>query len=99
MFSMFNLPLWTTFLVFLRSTWGLLRGLEDEGGGSGHDGDGGLTVLDHDLDVDLDTSPVLSGFLDVFSDLLGGKTARGTSGSKGGSGSDLSTNNLHVDAH
>ena len=84
-------------LGLLSVTWGLLQGLEDEGSGSGADGDGSLTVLNHDLNVDLDTSPVLGGFLDVFSDLLGGKTARSTSGGEGGSGSNLSTYNLHVD--
>lgn len=39
-------------LLLLAVTWGLLQGTDDEGGGGGDDGDGGLTVLDGELDRD-----------------------------------------------
>lgn len=39
-------------LLLLSVTWGLLQGTDDEGGGCGDDGDGGLTVLDGELDRD-----------------------------------------------
>ena len=57
-------------LGLLSVTWGLLQGLEDERGSGGLDGDGSLTVLNHNLNVDLDTSPVLGGFLNIFTDFL-----------------------------
>jgi hypothetical protein len=47
----------------------LLEGLDDEGRSGGDDRDGGLTVLDGQLNRNAQTLPVSSGLGDVFSDL------------------------------
>jgi hypothetical protein len=39
-------------LFLLSVSGGLFEGFDDERGGRGHDGDGGLTVLDSELDGD-----------------------------------------------
>merc|ERR1711981_609650 len=59
-------------LGLLPVTRRFLQGFDDGGCCSRDDGDGGLSVLNHDLDVDFDALPVFSGLLDVFSYLLGG---------------------------
>jgi hypothetical protein len=56
-------------LLLLAVTRGLLKGLDDEGGGGWDDRDGGLTVLDGQLDSDTETLPVTSGLGDIFTDL------------------------------
>ena len=48
-----------------------LESLDDKGGSGGNDGDGGLTVLDGQLDGDTETLPVTSGLGDIFTDLFG----------------------------
>lgn len=60
-----------TVLDLLAVPWRLLQGLDDEGGGGGHDRDGGDTVLDAQLDSDLQTLPVSGRLGDIISDLLG----------------------------
>ena len=75
----------------------LLEGLEDEGTGGVHDTHFALLVLDLDLNLNLDTLPVLGGLLDIFTNLLGWHTDGGALGGKSGSGSNFSTNNLHED--
>ena len=40
-------------LFLLSVTWWLLEGADDEGGSGWNDGDGGLTILDGELDGDL----------------------------------------------
>ena len=59
-------------LLLLAVPRGLLQGLDDEGGGGWDDRDGGLTVLDGELDGDTETLPVTGSLGNVFSDLLGG---------------------------
>jgi hypothetical protein len=59
-------------LLLLAVSDGLLEGTDDEGRGGGNDGADGLTVLDGELDGDLETLPVSGGLGNVFSDLLGG---------------------------
>jgi hypothetical protein len=49
-----------------------LEGTDDEGRGGGNNGDGGLTVLDSELDSHTETLPVTGGLGDVLTDLLGG---------------------------
>jgi hypothetical protein len=49
-----------------------LKSLDDQRASRGNDRDGGLTVLDSQLDGDTETLPVTSGLGNVFSDLLGG---------------------------
>jgi hypothetical protein len=56
-------------LLLLAVTRGLLKGLDDEGGSGWDDRDGGLTVLDGQLDSDTETLPVTSGLGDIFTDL------------------------------
>lgn len=60
-----------TVLDLLAVPWGLLEGFDDQGGGRGHHGDGGHTVLDAQLHGDLQTLPVTSSLGDIVSDLLG----------------------------
>jgi len=61
-------------LLLLAVPGRLLEGLDDEGGGGGNDGNGGLTVLDGQLDGDTETLPVTSGLGDIFTDLFGRET-------------------------
>ena len=58
-------------LDLLAVPWGLLQGLDDQRGSRGHHSDGSHTVLDAQLDGDLQTLPVTSGLGNVVSDLLG----------------------------
>ena len=58
-------------LLLLAVPGRLLKGLDDEGRGGGNDGDGGLTVLDGQLDGDAQTLPVTGGLGDIFTDLCG----------------------------
>lgn len=48
-----------------------LESFDDEGRGGGNDGNGGLTVLDGELDGDTQTLPSTSGLCDILTDLLG----------------------------
>lgn len=66
-----------TVLDLLAVPWRLLQGFDDEGGGGGHDRDGGDTVLDAQLDSDLQTLPVSGRLGDIISDLLGRLQLRG----------------------
>ena len=52
----------------------LLQRLDDEGGGGGDHGAGGLSVLHLQLHGHLQTLPVAGGLGNVISDLLGGET-------------------------
>ena len=83
-------------LGLLAVTWGFLEGLENEGGSGGEDGNEALSVLDHDLNVDLDTLPGKSGLLDVFSDLFGGETDGTALGGEGSSSGDFATDDFHI---
>ena len=56
-------------LLLLAVPGRLLEGLDDEGRGGGNDRDGGLTVLDGQLDGDAQTLPVTGGLGDIFTDL------------------------------
>lgn len=62
-------------LLLLAVSGGLLEGADDEGGGGGHNGDGGLTVLDGELNGHAETFPVAGGLGDVFTDFFGGLEA------------------------
>jgi hypothetical protein len=53
-------------LLLLAVTRGLLQGLDDKRRSRGDDGDGGLTVLDGELDSDTETFPVTSGLGNIF---------------------------------
>lgn len=56
-----------------------------------------LSVLDGELDSDLETLPVAGGLADVVTDLLWGETEGTDLWGKGGSGTDFATNNSEVD--
>jgi hypothetical protein len=83
-------------LLLLAVTRGLLEGLDDQRGSGGHNGDGGLTVLDGETDGHTETLPVTSVLGDIFTDLLGGQTERTDLGSQSGLGSDLTTSHTQV---
>jgi len=78
-------------LDLLAVTWGLLKGLDDQGSGGGNNVDLGLTVLDGQLDGDLQTFPVLGGLGNVVTNLLGRQTEGTDLGSKGGGGSNFTS--------
>lgn len=78
-------------LDLLAVTWGFLEGLDDQGGGRGHHLHAGLTVLDDELDGDLEALPVSSGLHDVVTDLLWGQTQGTDLGGQGGGGGHFST--------
>ena len=84
-------------LCLLSVSGRFLEGLEDQGTGSIHDTDFTLLVLDLDLDFDLDSSPILGGFLDIFTDLLGWHTDWGALGGERSGGGDFTSNNFHAD--
>ena len=63
-------------LHFLPVPGGFLQGLDDEGGSAGDHGTGGLSVLDLQLNSDLQTFPVSRGLGNVVSDLLGRQSKR-----------------------
>ena len=56
-----------------------------------------LSVLDGELDGDLETFPVAGGLGDVLSDLLGRETEGTDLGGEGGRGSDLTTDHAELD--
>lgn len=60
-----------TIFDLLSVSWGFLQCLDDERGGAGDHADGGLPVLDRQLDGDLETLPVLGSLGDVITDFLG----------------------------
>ncbi len=74
-------------LLLLSVTGALLECLDDEGSSSGQDGDEALSVLDHHFDLNLNSAPVSSGLLNIFTDLLWwhteGTALGGESGSTG----------------
>ena len=80
-----------TVLDLLPVPGGLLQGLDDQGGSGGHHRHLGLTVLDGQLDGDLQTLPVGGGLGDVVTDLLGGETQGTNLGGEGGGCTNLST--------
>ena len=56
-------------LLLFAVAWRLLEGLDNERRGRGDDRDGGLTILDGQLDCDAQALPVTGGFGDIFTDL------------------------------
>lgn len=84
-------------LLLLAITRRLLESLDDQRGGSGNDGHGGLTVLDGELDSYAQALPVTSSLGDVFTDLLGRQTQRTDLGSEGGRGTNFTTGGAKVD--
>ena len=83
-------------LLLLSIARTFLEGLDDQGRGGGEDGDEALSVLDHHFDLDLNSAPVSSSLLDVFTDLLGRHTEGTALGSEGSSTGDLTSDHFHV---
>merc|ERR1712203_373003 len=75
----------------------LLQGLDDKGCGRRHHGDGGLPVLDLELDRHLEALPVAGRLGDVVTDLLRGQTQGTHLGGQGRGGTNLATNSSQVD--
>merc|ERR1712038_860108 len=84
-------------LDLLSVTRGLLQGLDDEGRGRRHHGDGGLSVLDLELHRHLEALPFAGRLGDVVTNLLGGQTEGTNLGGQGGGCADLATNSSQVD--
>jgi len=76
---------------------GLLERLDDDRRSGWDNRDLSLSVLDGQLDGDLETLPVSGGLADVVTDLLGGETERTDLWGERGSGTDFATNNSEVD--
>jgi hypothetical protein len=74
----------------------LLKSLDEERSSSGENGDSALSVLDSDLNLNLDALPLRGGLLNVFTDFLGRQTDRTALGGKDSSRGDFTTNNLKV---
>lgn len=83
-------------LVLLSVSRRLLQGSDDERRGRWNNGGGGLSVLDSQLDSDLDTLEVLGGLGNVFTNLLWGQTERTDLWGKGGGSTDFTTNGSQV---
>ena len=83
-------------LLLLSVAGAFLKCLNNEGSGSGHHGDEALSVLDHHFDLDLDSAPVSSGLLDIFTDFLGGHTEGTALGGEGGSTGHFTSDNFEV---
>jgi len=84
-------------LLLLAVARRLLERLDDERRGRGNDGDGGLTVLDGQLDSDTETLPVTSGLGDIFTDLLWRQTERTDLGGERGRSTNFTTSRTEVD--
>lgn len=83
-------------LLLLAVARGLLQRTDDKGRSTGHDGDGGLTVLDGELDRDTEALPVASSLGDVFTNFLGRQTQRTDLGGKSGRGTNLTSGGTEV---
>ena len=84
-------------VLYLLSVAGsLLECLDDEGSGGGENADEALSVLDHHFDLDLNSTPVSGGLLDVFTDLLRGHTEGTALGGKGGSAGHFTSDHFEV---
>merc|ERR1719189_2899763 len=84
-------------LDLLSVTRRFLQGLDDKGRGRRYHGDGGLPVLDLELDRHLETLPVAGRLGDVVTNLLGRQTKGTHLGGQGRGGTDLATNSSQVD--
>merc|ERR1712025_290792 len=96
MSSMVMLPLCLMFFTFFLSLGGSFRALMMRAAAEGNR-DGGLSVLNLQLDGNLQALP-LSGVLgNVVTNLLGRQTQRTDLGGQRGGGSDLASNGSEVD--
>ena len=75
----------------------LFEGFKNKRGRVWHYGDGGFPVLASDLDLHLDSFPLLGSFHDVITDFLWLHTERGDLWSERGLGGRFSTNDFHID--
>lgn len=83
-------------LGLLSISAGLLKSLDEEGSSSGEDSDRALSVLDSDLNLNLDTSPLGGSLLNILTDFLGRETDRTALGGKDSRRGDFTTNYLQV---
>jgi hypothetical protein len=83
-------------LLLLSVAGALLERLDDEGSGSGHHGDEALSVLDHHFDLDLDSTPVRGGLLNIFTDLLGRHTEGTALGGEGSGAGNFTSDHFEV---
>ena len=72
-------------LLLLSIARTFLKSLDNKGSGGGEHGDEALSVLDHHFDLDLNSAPVSSGLLNIFTDFLGWHTKGTALGGKSGS--------------
>jgi len=78
-------------LDLLSVTWGLLERLDDHRASAGHNADGSLTVLDGQLDGDLQALPLLGVLANIVTNLLGRKAERADLGRQRGSRRNFAT--------
>ena len=83
-------------LLLLSVSGSFLEGLDDEGSSGGEHGDEALSVLDHHLDLNFDSSPVSGGLLNIFTNLLGGHTEGTALRGKGSSTGNFTSNDFEV---
>lgn len=84
-------------LDLLAVTWGLLEGLDNEGGRRGNNVNSGLTILNGQTNGDLKTFPVLGGLGNVVTDLLGGETEGTDLGGQGRSSGYFTSDSPEAD--
>jgi hypothetical protein len=84
-------------LGLLSVSWGFFKSFKNQGWGGWHHSYEAHSVLNHDFDLDFDTFPFKSCFLDVFADFLGWKTDRAALGGKRCCCWNFTSDDLHIE--
>ena len=84
-------------LLLLSVTGTFLESLDDKGSSGREDSDEALSVLDHHFDLDLNSSPVGSSLLNIFTDFLWWHTEGTALGGESGSASNFTSDYFKVD--
>ncbi|EEQ38551.1 60S ribosomal protein L12 [Clavispora lusitaniae ATCC 42720] len=83
-------------LFLLSVSWWFLQSSDDKRRGRWNNGGSGLSVLNSQLDSDLNTLEVLGGLSNVFTNLLWRQTQRTDLWGQGGRGTDFTTDGSQV---
>lgn len=84
-------------LDLLSVTWWFLEGLQDQWGSGWEDGNMALSVLHHNFNENLDSFPLESSFLDIFTDLLWWETEWTALGGESSSSRNFTADDLQID--